>query len=87
MTEAGIDAGFTRDLFVALGEPLDNRAWSVRVHVYPLVRWIWLGAIFMALGGMLAVVDKRYRLRKTATNTAASKTQAPEPAATGEVRV
>ncbi len=87
MTEAGIDAGFTRDLFVALGEPLDNRAWSVRVHVYPLVRWIWLGAILMALGGMLAVVDKRYRLRKTATNTAASNTQAPEPAVTGEVRV
>jgi len=64
MTEAGIDAGFTRDLFVALGDKLDNRAWSVRIHYYPLVRWIWLGAIMMALGGALAVLDKRYRMKR-----------------------
>jgi cytochrome c-type biogenesis protein CcmF len=64
MTEAGIDAGFTRDLFVAMGDKLDNRAWSVRIHHYPLVRWIWLGAILMALGGGLAVLDKRYRMKR-----------------------
>lgn len=64
MTEAGIDPGFTRDLFVALGDKLDNRAWSMRVHTFPLVRWIWLGAILMALGAFLAVLDKRYRTVK-----------------------
>ena len=67
MTEAGIDAGFTRDLFVALGDKLDNRAWSMRIHHFPLVRWIWLGAIMMGLGGALAVLDKRYRMRRAAT--------------------
>ncbi|GLS27477.1 heme lyase CcmF/NrfE family subunit [Marinibactrum halimedae] len=61
MTEASIDAGFFRDLYVALGEPLDDKAWAVRVHFKPFVRWIWLGAIFMGLGGILAIVDKRYR--------------------------
>ena len=54
MTEAGIDAGFTRDLYVALGEPLDNGAWAVRVHIKPYVRWIWLGGLLTALGGFLA---------------------------------
>jgi len=62
MTEAGIDAGFTRDLFVALGEPLDGgTAWSVRIQTKPFIRWIWLGTIFMALGGLLAACDRRYR--------------------------
>ena len=63
MTEAGIDAGFTRDIYMALGEPLDNESWSVRLYHKPFVRWIWLGAILMAIGGLLAVLDKRYRLR------------------------
>ncbi|SDH76705.1 cytochrome c-type biogenesis protein CcmF [Pseudomonas benzenivorans] len=63
MTEAGIDAGFTRDLFVALGEPLENGAWAVRVHIKPFVRWIWLGALLMSLGGLLAASDKRYRIK------------------------
>ncbi|WP_019340633.1 heme lyase CcmF/NrfE family subunit [Stutzerimonas stutzeri] len=63
MTEAGIDAGFTRDLYVALGEPLDNGAWAVRVHIKPFVRWIWLGALMMSLGGVLSVSDKRYRVK------------------------
>jgi cytochrome c-type biogenesis protein CcmF len=65
MTEAGIDAGFSRDLFVALGDKLDNRAWSMRIHHYPLVRWIWGGAILMALGGALTTFDRRYRLKRT----------------------
>ncbi len=65
MTEAAIDPGLFRDLYVALGEPLDKsgQAWAVRVHFKPFVRWIWLGAIFMALGGLVALVDKRYRKR------------------------
>ena len=63
MTEAGIDAGFTRDLFVALGEPLEAGAWAVRVHIKPFVRWIWLGGLLMALGGVLAAADKRYRVK------------------------
>ncbi|WP_446830110.1 heme lyase CcmF/NrfE family subunit [Candidatus Foliamicus sp.] len=61
MTEAGIDAGWRHDLFVALGEPLGNDAWSVRVQFKPLVRFIWLGALVMALGGLLAITDPRYR--------------------------
>lgn len=61
MTEADIDAGLFRDLYVALGEPLEGDAWAVRIHYKPYVRWLWLGAIFMALGGVLAVCDKRYR--------------------------
>nr|WP_187672672.1 heme lyase CcmF/NrfE family subunit [Pseudomonas carbonaria] len=63
MTEAGIDAGFTRDLYVALGEPLDNGAWAVRVHVKPYVRWIWLGGLLTGLGGLLAALDRRYRVK------------------------
>jgi len=61
MTEAGIDAGFTRDLFVALGEPLGSNAWSFRIYHKPFVRWIWLGGVLMGLGGLLAALDKRYR--------------------------
>ncbi len=62
MTEAGIDAGITRDLFVALGEPLDdNGSWALRIYYKPFVRWIWIGGLFMAFGGLLAATDKRYR--------------------------
>ncbi len=73
MTEAAIDAGFLRDLYVALGDELDSTAWSVRVHYKPFVRWIWLGALMMALGATLAIMDKRYRrlrVRDTATDRA-----------------
>ena len=62
MTEAAIDPGLFRDLYVAMGEPLEGGAWAIRLHYKPFVRWIWLGAIFMALGGLLAVLDRRYRL-------------------------
>ena len=62
MTEAAIDAGLTRDLFIALGEPLDEAgAWAVRIYYKPFIRWIWLGAIIMALGGVFAASDSRYR--------------------------
>ncbi len=64
MTEAGIDAGLLRDVYVALGEPLGDSAWAVRVHYKPLVRWIWLGGALVALGALLAVMDKRYRLQR-----------------------
>ncbi|SEI51140.1 cytochrome c-type biogenesis protein CcmF [Azotobacter beijerinckii] len=63
MTEAGIDAGLARDLYVALGEPLENGAWAVRLHIKPFVRWIWLGGLMMAFGAALAACDRRYRLK------------------------
>ena len=62
MTEAGIDAGLFRDLYVALGEPLDQGAWALRIYYKPFVRWIWLGGLFMAVGGVLAASDRRYRV-------------------------
>jgi cytochrome c-type biogenesis protein CcmF len=66
MTEAAIWPGFTRDIYISLGEALqpnagEASAWSMRLHVKPAVRWIWLGAILMALGAVLAVLDNRYR--------------------------
>jgi cytochrome c-type biogenesis protein CcmF len=70
MTEAAIDAGLTRDLYVSLGEPLDANAWAVRVYVKPFVDWIWGGCLLMGLGGVLVVADRRYRARKIAVNTA-----------------
>ena len=67
MTEAAIDAGLTRDLFFALGEQLDANSWSVRIYHKPFVRWIWLGALFMAFGGLIAVMDKRFRRVRSKT--------------------
>ncbi|WP_105903290.1 heme lyase CcmF/NrfE family subunit [Vibrio gangliei] len=65
MTEAAIDRGFTRDLYVAMGERLDGTdAWAVRIYYKPFIRWIWFGGILMAIGGVLAISDKRYRFRK-----------------------
>jgi len=77
MTEAALDAGLTRDLYVSLGEPLKGDAWAIRLHVKPFVRCIWLGGLMIGLGGLLSVMDKRYRRRrKPSTQTA------PQPAAT-----
>jgi cytochrome c-type biogenesis protein CcmF len=72
MTEAGILGGLTRDLYVSLGEPLEAGSWSVRIHYKPLVRWIWLGALFMALGGVTALSDPRLRNAKLARVAAGS---------------
>jgi cytochrome c-type biogenesis protein CcmF len=72
MTEVAIDRSLTRDLYVALGEPVGDKAWGVRVHHKPLVNWIWLGCLMMAIGGVLAVSDRRYRMLRRA---------APEPVA------
>jgi cytochrome c-type biogenesis protein CcmF len=62
MTEAGIDYGVFRDVYVAMGEPLENGAWSVRLFIKPFVGWIWLGAFMLAVGGILAASDRRYRI-------------------------
>jgi len=63
MTEASINASLFRDLYVALGESLDNsgETWSVRIYVKPFIRWIWLGAIFMGFGGLISITDKRFK--------------------------
>jgi len=68
MTEASIDAGWSRDLFVALGEDLGDGSWSIRIQYKPLIRLIWVGAFVMALGGLVAMSDRRYRSRSTATD-------------------
>jgi len=75
MTEVGIDRGFTRDLYVALGDPVSATAWSVRLHHKPFVNLIWIGCLLMAFGGLLAVLDRRYR-RQT---VAAPEKAAPAP--------
>lgn len=61
MTEVELDVSLMRDLYVAMGEPLTENAWAMRVHLKPFVRWIWLGALMMGFGAVLAVADKRYR--------------------------
>jgi len=76
MTEAGIDAGFTRDIYISLGEPLDDEAWSIRLYHKPFVRWIWLGAILMAIGGLLAIIDRRYRLDKLLKKSSSNNNEA-----------
>jgi len=64
MTEVGIDSSLTRDLYVSMGDATGNNAWAVRVYYKPFVSWIWAGCAFMALGGLLAASDRRYRRRK-----------------------
>jgi cytochrome c-type biogenesis protein CcmF len=64
MTEAAINTTWLRDIYVSLGEPLEGQDWAVRVYYKPFVVWIWFGALFMALGGILAISDKRYRAIK-----------------------
>jgi len=63
MTEAAIDRNLVRDVYLSMGEPLGERAWVVRAHVKPFVNWIWLGCVLMAIGGFVAVADRRYRRR------------------------
>ena len=78
MTEAGIHAGLDKDLFVALGDQLGNGGWSVRIQYKPLIRFIWLGCLIMALGGIVAVSDRRYRVnvREKAPKAAAQEATA-----------
>ncbi len=83
MTETAIDSGLFRDLYVSLGEPVEGGAWAVRVYYKPFVGWIWGGAVLMALGGGLALSDRRYALARqkdrVAKGAVAAKTE-PEPA-------
>ena len=81
MTEAAIDPGLTRDIYVALGEPLGEGAWSVRLYHKPFVRCIWLGTLLMALGGLVAISDRRYRLaiRSHRPTAAPSRGRSPTP--------
>jgi len=81
MTEAAIQTGFTRDLYVALGEQVEGGSWIVRVYYKPFVDWIWGGALLMALGGLLAASDRRYRIRSTASTSPAPATPAAATAA------
>lgn len=71
MTEAAINAGFTRDLYAALGEELDDGSWAVRLYYKPFIRWIWFGAMLMAIAGVVSMVDKRYRFGGKAKQEAA----------------
>ena len=72
MTEAAIDTGLTRDLYVSLGEQVGARAWTVRIYHKPFVSWIWGGCVIMALGGLVAAMDRRYRM-------ATRRQETPEP--------
>lgn len=63
MTEAAIDVGLTRDIYVSLGEELSDKSWAVRVYYKPFIDWVWGGCLLMALGGILSISDKRYRIK------------------------
>lgn len=69
MTEAGISPAIIHDLYASLGEPLSDGAWSIRIYHKPMVEWIWFGCLMMAFGGLLALSDKRYRMKKRNKNT------------------
>jgi cytochrome c-type biogenesis protein CcmF len=64
MTEAGIDMQWSRDIFAALGEDLGAGRWSVRAQVRPLINYVWFAALLMAIGGLIAASDRRYRRRE-----------------------
>jgi cytochrome c-type biogenesis protein CcmF len=76
MTEAAIDAGLFRDLYVSLGEPIDRLQpegeWAVRVYHKPFVDWIWGGCVLMSIGGLIAILDRRYRVKSRQTSTVSS---------------
>ena len=97
MTESAIDDGFFRHLYVALGDQLGNNAWLVRVHYKPLIGWIWYGCLLMALGGVLAASDRRYRSAAKAAQAGAipggrrfpragQTDHEPLPASAGDIR-
>jgi cytochrome c-type biogenesis protein CcmF len=79
-SQAAISVNWSRDLFVAMGNPLGNDAWSMRIQYKPLVRYIWLGALVMAIGGFVAATDRRYRVKAAATSVdVVSAPPDPEP--------
>jgi cytochrome c-type biogenesis protein CcmF len=66
MTEAAIDAGMLRDIYIALGEPVGEGAWAVRLQYKPMVRWLWVGAFLIGLGALVTALDRRYRVQTVA---------------------
>jgi cytochrome c-type biogenesis protein CcmF len=77
MTEADLDPGLTRDLYVAMGEPVgDNDAWALRIYHKPFIRWIWLGALFMMFGGFIAALDPKFRAARAAARSPANTAEA-----------
>jgi cytochrome c-type biogenesis protein CcmF len=90
MTEAAIEPGLLGDLYVSLGEPIPNSngAWAVRVYIKPFVDWIWAGCLLMALGGVLAISDRRYRIHSRKTSKTVDNTgpgNVPAPAIGGKI--
>ena len=81
MTEAGISPAVIHDLYASLGEPLVDGAWSVRIYHKPMVEWIWFGCLMMGFGGLLALSDKRYRIKKRNKNANQTELNAEEVAA------
>ncbi|TAN05576.1 MAG: c-type cytochrome biogenesis protein CcmF, partial [Rhodanobacteraceae bacterium] len=79
-TEAAIQAGVFRDLYVSLGDPIGDNAWSLRVYDKPFVRWIWGGGVFMMLGGFVVILDKRFRLKRAVEPETARDKPQPDPA-------
>ncbi len=75
MTEAGIQTGVFRDLYVALGEQADENEWGLRLYYRPFIQWVWIGALLMAIGGLLGAMDKRYRTLTKVENSAKEKTR------------
>ena len=69
MTEASISINPVRDIYISLGEELEEGGWSIRIYFKPFVQWIWLGCLLMGLGGLLTMVDKRYRLKNKVTKS------------------
>ena len=76
-TEAGIDNGITRDVYVVIGDPQANGGWAVRTYIKPYANWIWLGAIIMSLGGVLSLTDRRFRVGAGAARAPAAKSGVP----------
>jgi cytochrome c-type biogenesis protein CcmF len=68
MTEAAIDASLWRDLYIALGEPIGEQAWAVRLQHKPMVRWLWLGALMIGLGALVTAFDRRYRSQRSSVS-------------------
>ena len=83
MTEAAIDSGILRDVYVSLGEPIDKArpeaAWAVRVYYKPFVDWIWGGCVLMAIGGLVAMSDRRYRIKARAAAASSATVAATLP--------
>jgi cytochrome c-type biogenesis protein CcmF len=76
-TEAGIDNGITRDVYIVIGDQQANGGWAVRTYIKPYANWIWLGAIIMAFGGLLSLTDRRFRVGAAAAKAREPKVGVP----------